>query len=85
MMILPNTVSQKAVQCEAFSRGHSGPMLRGNNEAMGCFWADPKGAKQAAPCRVALLRRSATMSSPVRLAGNDLLSAVLGNITMKEY
>ncbi len=58
-------------------------MSRGNNEAMGRFWADPKGAKQAALCRVALARRSATMPSPMRLAWNGLLNAVLGNITMQ--
>ena len=60
-------------------------MSRGNNEAMGRFWTDPEGAKQAALCRVALARRSATMPSPVRLAESGLLSAVLGNITMKGY
>ena len=85
MVILPNTVSPKAGQCEAFSRRHSGPMSRENNEAMGRFWADPKGAKQAALCRVALARRSATMTSPVRLTESGLLNAVLGNITMKGY
>jgi hypothetical protein len=52
---------------------------------MSRFWADPKGAKQAALCRVALVWRSATMPSPARLAENGLLNAVLGNITMKRY
>jgi hypothetical protein len=84
-MILPNAVSPKAVQCEAFFRRHSGSMSRGNNEAMGRFWADPKGAKQAALCRVALARRSATMPSPVRLAENGLLNAALGNIILNGY
>jgi hypothetical protein len=83
MVILPNTVSPKAVQCEALSRRHSGPMSRGNNEGMGRFWTDPKGAKQAAPCRVTLARRRPTMPSPMRLAWNGLLNAVLGNITMQ--
>jgi len=85
MVILPNAVISKAVQCETFSRRHSGSMSRGNNQAQDCFWADPEGAKQAALCRVTLARRSTTMPSPMCLAQSGLFSAVLGNITMKEH
>ena len=55
-MIFTDAVSPKTIQCEAYCRRHSGATPRRNNEAMDRFWADPKGAKQAALCKGAASR-----------------------------
>ena len=93
MVILMNAVSPKAVQCEAFSRRHSGALRREETPKVGALgdkrWAafglTRRAISRPPSAAVHWLDVEHAMPASVRLAESSLISAASINITMSEF